>query len=57
MWVVKIDLISVSGMGIDFGFSVEIGIDLFFACRSKMTMFSCLERNELGFCLGASIST
>ena len=31
--------------GIDFDFSVEIGIDLFFVLRSKMTCFSCLDRN------------
>ena len=34
-----------------------IGIDLVFVLRSKMTWFKRRHRNQLGFCVGASIST
>ena len=37
--MVEIDLISVRSVGIDFVFSIEIGIDLGFAWGSKMTCF------------------
>ena len=45
VWVVEIDLISVREIGIDFDFSVEIGLYLVFVWESKMTCFLCLDQN------------
>ena len=40
-----------------FDFSAGIGIDLDFVRQSTMTCFQCLDRNEVGFCVGASKSS